>query len=79
MTKRNETSVQPIDTFAHILVSKLSAIVGFCQLLQEDLPENSKCVTRVHQIQSVANSMIDEIRTKQRSVDAIMKAGRRAT
>lgn len=75
MTRRSETKLQPVRTSAHTLISKLSAIVGFCQLLQEDLPEDSKCMDHVRKIQSVASALVDEIRAQQRSVSAISRAG----
>lgn len=72
MKRRDET--QP--SFAHMLINKLSAVVGQCQLLEEDLPKDAeKCINRVRLIQSVANSMLEEIKAKQRSVNAIPRAG----
>lgn len=66
MEKRDETKSQHIPTFAHMLISKLSAIVGHCQLLKEELPRDSAGIDRVCLIEKVANSAVEEIRAKER-------------
>ena len=78
MRTRSHAKHEP-NTFAHSLINKLSVISGQCQLLREDLPkdvpEYSRCLERLLAIQDTANAMAEEIKTNQRRLDAMKKAG----
>lgn len=59
---------QTTASFAHTLINRLSAIVGQCQLLREDLTEHSESIDRVLLIENLANAMVEEIKVKQRNI-----------
>jgi hypothetical protein len=62
MRKPDSGQHRPSFTFGHELISRLSAIVGQCDLLKEDLPQYPRCVKRVQLIQDVATSMAEELK-----------------
>ena len=66
---------QTTANFTHTLINKLSAIVGQCQLLREEMPEEAKYIERVRVIETVANSMSDEIKAQQRGRNSMKRAG----
>lgn len=66
--------MEPKPDFAHILISKLSVIVGQCDLLIEELPEDSEHKDRLLAIRDVAHSAAEDIRTCQRDLDSMLRA-----
>jgi hypothetical protein len=52
---------QPSCNLAHGLVNKLSAIVGYCDLLKDDAPEDSVYRNRLDSIRIIAKSMAQEL------------------
>lgn len=50
---------------AHDLINKLSIIVGHCDLLKQELPENSTNTEHLHLIQDAAKSVVKELRKYQ--------------
>jgi len=77
MRTRSHAKTDP-SSFAHLLISKLSAISGQCQLLREDLPkelpEYQHCLERLLAIQDTANATAEEIKNMLRSVDSMGRA-----
>jgi hypothetical protein len=65
--------MEPKRDFAHTLISKLSVIVGQCDLLIEKLPEDSEHIHRLLSIRDVAHSAAEDIRTCQRDLDSMMR------
>lgn len=63
---RSNCEEDPPDCVAiHKLINQLSAIVGNCSLLEEDLAGDLECLDRLHVIQEVARLMTQELRNPQ--------------
>jgi hypothetical protein len=56
---------QPSCILAHSLINKLSAIIGNCDLLKEEAPEDPKCLQRLGFIRETARAMAEELRVHQ--------------
>lgn len=41
---------------AHNVVNKLSAIIGYCEMLDIDAHESAECIARLHKIRDLASS-----------------------
>ena len=61
--------------FAHELINQLSLIVGHCELLKEDLPQNPKYLHRLSLIQDVARSMCKDLKNHQQELEETRHAG----
>ena len=61
MEKPKLGKYEPSCNLAHGLVNKLSAIVGHCDLLKDQAPEDSECQKRLAAIRSIAKNMADEL------------------
>lgn len=79
MKARRNVKNDPVFSFTHSLINKLSAISGHSQLVREDLPkdvpEYSRCIERLLLIEKTAHAMAEEVKMRQRELDAIKKAG----
>lgn len=61
--------------FCHHLINRLAVIVGQCDLIIEDLPEDSRGRQRLHLVQNLANSLAEEIKSRQRDLTPRTLAG----
>jgi len=61
----NGTEHQPTCLLAHSLLNKLSVIVGFCQLLEEEARSGTALARRAGMIHDMAKDMGEEIVTHQ--------------
>jgi hypothetical protein len=79
MITRNQAKHDPTYNLEHFLIEKLSAMVGQCQLLREDLPKDvpqyPHCLERLLAIQDTANAMVEEIKANHDCLGSLKKAG----
>jgi hypothetical protein len=71
MEKIDLRKYQPSCILAHGLINKLSTIVGNCDLLKQEAPENSECLERLSLIRETARAMAEELRAHQCHLDLI--------
>lgn len=66
----------PNCVLAHRLTNKLSVIVGYCDLLRLEVPEeeSSKCLQRLLMIRDIAKEMAAELNEHQCCIDAAIKS-----
>ena len=64
---------RPSCILAHELINKLTVIVGHCDLLKENAPEDSHCLERLMQIREVAKSMAEELNSHQCHLDTMLR------
>lgn len=67
------TKRQPSCILAHNLINKLTAIIGGCELLEEESEASSACVKRLQLIRDVAKSMADDLRQHQCYLDSLAR------
>ena len=70
MKKAKSGTNQPACIFTHELINRLSVIVGNCDLLKEDLPEDSQGAKRLCLMKDVAKSIAEDLQKHQTSLDA---------
>ena len=68
---------QPRCNLAHGLINKLSAIVGYCDLLRDDALEDSKSRKGLDTIRAVAKGMAEELLMHQCDLEVIMREARK--
>jgi hypothetical protein len=61
MTQPNEERRQPVCLLAQSLLNKVSAIVGFCDLLKEEAKEGTVCARRLASVRDLAVSAAEEL------------------
>jgi hypothetical protein len=59
---------------AHDLINKLSVIIGHCDLLEEEEPEDSACLDRLRRIRDIAKGMAIGLHEHECHVDAATKS-----
>jgi hypothetical protein len=52
---------EPECPLAHTLINKLSAVVGHCDLLRQEIPEDSPLEDRIALVQGLAKSMAADL------------------
>ena len=65
MARPDLSSYEPSSKLAHELINKLAIIVGNCDLLEEEAPEDSHCLKRLRAIREVAMSMAKSLHPRQ--------------
>jgi hypothetical protein len=70
---------QPNCVLAHDLVNKLSVIVGCCDLLKEEVPENATCEVRLRTIRRIAQEMAEYLKLHQCQLEVVSREVARST
>ncbi len=65
MGRSNFEEYPPVRVAIHRLLNQLSAVVGNCSLLEEDLAGDLERLDRLHLIQEVARLMTQELKDPQ--------------
>lgn len=52
---------EPVCPLAHALINKVSVVVGNCDLLLEQLPEDSSLLSRLKMVRDTANSIAADL------------------
>ena len=66
---------EPTCLLAHRLVNKLSAIIGNCDLLNEQVEAGSECAKRLSLIHDVAQEMAKELNEHQCELAEVVRLG----
>jgi len=74
MEKSRARDLQPICMLAHDLINRLAVIVGHCDLLTEDGPEDSKCHKRLALIREIAYTAATELGERQCDLDNLSRS-----
>jgi hypothetical protein len=61
MQRPKKNWYEPECPLAHALINKLSAMVGHCDLLRQEMPEDSPVVERIVLVQGLAKSMAADL------------------
>jgi hypothetical protein len=69
---------QPSCILAHELVNRLSVIVGYCDLLADEAPEDTKCLKRLNAIRCIAKTMADDLTKHQCQLGILARESLRA-
>jgi hypothetical protein len=72
MRNLNERMYQPNCIVAHDLINRLSIIVGYCDLLTDEEPEDSVCHDRLLKIREIANTAAEELGEHRCRLDTLM-------
>lgn len=67
---------QPACLLAHDLVNKLSAIIGYCDLLIEKAEEETECAKRLRLIHNLAKSAAKELAEHQCQLSSVMRSSK---
>jgi hypothetical protein len=73
MGNLNERLYQPNCMLAHGLINRLSIIVGYCDLLTDEEPEDSVCHDRLLKIREIANTAAEELGEHQCRLDTLLR------
>jgi hypothetical protein len=68
---------QPSCNLAHGLVNKLSVIIGYCDLLKDEAPEDSECQKRLDAVRAITKDMAAELLRHQCDIEVIMREARK--
>jgi hypothetical protein len=69
---------QPSCVLAHDLVNKLSVIVGCCDLLKGEAPENSMYEVRLQTIRRISQEMAEYLKTHQCQMELLSREAARS-
>jgi hypothetical protein len=67
---------EPACLLAHDLVNKLSAIIGYCDLLIEKAEENTECAKRLSLIRKFAQSAAKELADHQCQLSSVIRSAK---
>jgi hypothetical protein len=73
MSNASETKYQPNCMLAHDLINRLSIIVGYCDLLADEGPENSMCHERLLMIRQTANAAAEDLAQHQCQLETLAR------
>ena len=65
---------QPACLLAHDLVNKLTAIIGYCDLLIEKAEEETECAKRLRLIHNLAKSAAKELAEHQCQLSSVVRS-----
>ncbi len=71
----NNDTYQPSCMLAHDLINRLAVIVGYCDLLAQESPDDSKGSKRLRIMRDIANSAAEELNKHQCRLDALTRIG----
>lgn len=71
--KSDPGTYHPSCLLAHDLLNKLTVVLGNCELLKEEAPEDSACLKRLLLIRDVAASMAEDLKKHQCQLEAVMR------
>jgi hypothetical protein len=71
--KLDLSNYQPSCLLAHELVNKLSVVVGYCDLLTDQMPEDSVGQGQLRKIREIAKAMVEELNAHQCSIEAMTR------
>lgn len=64
---------EPSCLLSHVLVNKLSVIIGNCELLEEQAQAGSECAKRLGLIRDVAQEMAEELNKHQCKLSEVVR------
>jgi hypothetical protein len=73
MEKPEPGKYKPCCSLAHEFVNKLSAIVGYCDLMEEHATEDSECQRRLQAIRNIARGMAESLSKHQCELDDLIQ------
>lgn len=67
---------QPACLLAHNLVNKLSAIIGYCDLLMEKAEDETECAKQLRLIHNLAKSAAKELAEHQCKLSSVIRSSK---
>jgi len=77
MEKPDLDKYKPCCNLAHEFVNKLSAIVGYCELMEDRATEDPECRARLEAIRKIAKEMAEALATHQCELHDLIRQDRK--